>query len=719
MKRVGLIPLLSAGLFVASTAYAQTFDGDWRGSGGCGIGNIDRYTITLSVQNASVVGTASSFGQKSGSLPDAFAFRGQIDSATGSVALSEAANRYDGKVTGRQMALAGSASGMTCRYTLAYVGASQVAAAPPNLQPAAPAPAVQDQAPPAPLRPAMGQAVPAAKPLPTDAPKPSPPTDPARTAFIGQSAQEMTSVQRALTVLGLYRGDLDGIYGPGTSGAIEAWQRSQGLPPTGYLTMTDSDRLRQQAVARLGGSSAPSIGAQPVAPKPQVAEAETRSVIGTSTIKVGTVFWLSTKGVGRTVVAVTVPQAGLVKIDYRITSASASEFCQRQDQLQPGTTSHRACVEKTLPKNGQVESLVVNCGARTITSSGVLYQRSNDTPLRRDGNEGFWWGTNKNGMLRADEVFRLSCGVGNDSPPNSPNPVRAPNDQSATATPPQSSDTKPAIPSASRQIEWGQLLGTWVPQDTFSAERCSGNSPYPPPDNYVHIISQSRIGLYEGGCDISEAARASANSFRVMMRCGDFNDRSQSRVQSMGISEGRLFIDRTPYVRCNLPGLASTTASPDRTRPGNVPPSQPPATASRQTDSGAGPIKNLAVFNGDCQLQIVSGFFACDPKVAYKQLRNGRSLIVFMVGDAMFTLSGGRDRQPNLENFYLGIDRLRMERKGQTPTEDGSMEGECHFRLNADASKFFFIKCDIYNRSKGSQYAFYLENIRSFSRQPQ
>ena len=47
---------------------------------------------------------------------------------------------------------------------------------------------------------------------------------------------------------------------------------------------------------------------------------------------------------------------------------------------------------------------------------------------------------------------------------------------------------------------------------------------------------------------------------------------------------------------------------------------------------------------------------------------------------------------------------------------DGGMEGECHFNLNEDATKFFYIKCDVYNRKKGSYYKFYLENIHNFER---
>jgi hypothetical protein len=122
-------------------------------------------------------------------------------------------------------------------------------------------------------------------------------------------------------------------------------------------------------------------------------------------------------------------------------------------------------------------------------------------------------------------------------------------------------------------------------------------------------------------------------------------------------------------------------------------------------------VKNLAVFTGQCRLQIVQGFFPCNPKVAYAQLGNGRSLLTFQKDAVVFTLSGGRDRQPNLQNYYLSIDTLRMSKGKGQEAEDRGMEGECHFSLNNGATVFYYVKCDVYNRAKGSMYNFYLEHI--------
>jgi hypothetical protein len=102
--------------------------------------------------------------------------------------------------------------------------------------------------------------------------------------------------------------------------------------------------------------------------------------------------------------------------------------------------------------------------------------------------------------------------------------------------------------------------------------------------------------------------------------------------------------------------------------------------------------------------------------VAFAELVNGRSVIMFQSGDATFTLSGGRDRQPNLENYYLSIDHFRLEQKGGAPAEDNNMEGECHFSLTKNGDRFYSIRCDIYNRRRGAAHNFYLENISKFDR---
>ena len=127
-------------------------------------------------------------------------------------------------------------------------------------------------------------------------------------------------------------------------------------------------------------------------------------------------------------------------------------------------------------------------------------------------------------------------------------------------------------------------------------------------------------------------------------------------------------------------------------------------------------MKRVSVFTGSCRLEIVLGFFPCDPKVIWMELNNGRAILIFSQGETQFSVSSGRDRQPNLEDYYMGIDTLRLITHGAQSAVDQGMEGECHFRNNRAATKFYFIKCDIYNRAKGTTYNFYLEKISGFKK---
>lgn len=138
------------------------------------------------------------------------------------------------------------------------------------------------------------------------------------------------------------------------------------------------------------------------------------------------------------------------------------------------------------------------------------------------------------------------------------------------------------------------------------------------------------------------------------------------------------------------------------------------------TYESTGPSSNLATLTGKCRFQLVAGFFPCDPKVIYAQLATGVSHLTFVKTEKgkqiLFTLSGRSDRQPNLENYYLQIDTVSMDGFNSDGATDNGMEGECHFRMNKAGTNFFSVKCDVYNRSKGSMYNFYLEGITKTDR---
>ena len=99
-------------------------------------------------------------------------------------------------------------------------------------------------------------------------------------------------------------------------------------------------------------------------------------------------------------------------------------------------------------------------------------------------------------------------------------------------------------------------------------------------------------------------------------------------------------------------------------------------------------------------------------------LRNGRSVVIFTYAGgedkkATFALSVGRDRQPNPENYYLSIDTL-LTKWGDKDAPDLSVEGECHFNLNEEGTKYYYVKCTVYNRENGLVFKFNLNAITDF-----
>jgi hypothetical protein len=126
--------------------------------------------------------------------------------------------------------------------------------------------------------------------------------------------------------------------------------------------------------------------------------------------------------------------------------------------------------------------------------------------------------------------------------------------------------------------------------------------------------------------------------------------------------------------------------------------------------------EDIAVLTGRCRFRLASEFFACEERVVYGRFQNGRSLLSFVVkDDRVFTASGGEVRQPDSENYYLRVDTVVLKGSG-LEGEDHGIEGECHLRLSREGTGFLDVKCDVYNRAKGSMYHFYLEDIRRVAR---
>jgi hypothetical protein len=109
----------------------------------------------------------------------------------------------------------------------------------------------------------------------------------------------------------------------------------------------------------------------------------------------------------------------------------------------------------------------------------------------------------------------------------------------------------------------------------------------------------------------------------------------------------------------------------------------------------------------------------CDSKVIFANLTNGRSWFTFSGkfddGKSFaYTVSGGHDRQPQIENYYLSIDILRNQIGKVAPTVDNHMEGECHTTFNKMDARD--IKCVIYDQSNDGAVTLHLENIADTKR---
>jgi hypothetical protein len=79
---------------------------------------------------------------------------------------------------------------------------------------------------------------------------------------------------------------------------------------------------------------------------------------------------------------------------------------------------------------------------------------------------------------------------------------------------------------------------------------------------------------------------------------------------------------------------------------------------------------------------------------------------------------GGQERQPDLENYFLVVDNVKFGeiKGGMMEGAEGKVEGECHMRMNKDASIFYEIKCDVFERQSRLVFNFYLTDIVSFEK---
>jgi len=103
--------------------------------------------------------------------------------------------------------------------------------------------------------PAPAPAAPAAAPAPAPAPA-APKASTGHAATHATSATKVKEAQQALQQAGLYKGKVDGKFGPQTKAAVKEFQKENGLKPTARLDSATMKKLTQAGGAAGGGMPA-------------------------------------------------------------------------------------------------------------------------------------------------------------------------------------------------------------------------------------------------------------------------------------------------------------------------------------------------------------------------------------------------------------------------------------------------------------------------------
>ena len=118
--------------------------------------------------------------------------------------------------------------------------------------------------------------------------------------------------------------------------------------------------------------------------------------------------------------------------------------------------------------------------------------------------------------------------------------------------------------------------------------------------------------------------------------------------------------------------------------------------------------KSTVRIMGQCKYRLFreAPYVDCDPNLLYGTLSSGRVVFIFTSTSpgrkTTYTFSGGSDRQPRLEDYYLSIDKFRMILTGLQPdTIEVPYEGECHMHSDKSGLHIRLLECDGFNRQAG------------------
>jgi hypothetical protein len=89
----------------------------------------------------------------------------------------------------------------------------------------------------------------------------------------------------------------------------------------------------------------------------------------------------------------------------------------------------------------------------------------------------------------------------------------------------------------------------------------------------------------------------------------------------------------------------------------------PDQSASGHDSDSVENLQYTVSFKGTSKYKFVNrtSFFPCDPNVRFENFKNHTSAFSFTVENStIFVFSGGKDRQPNLENYFLSVDTANL-----------------------------------------------------------
>ena len=126
--------------------------------------------------------------------------------------------------------------------------------------------------------------------------------------------------------------------------------------------------------------------------------------------------------------------------------------------------------------------------------------------------------------------------------------------------------------------------------------------------------------------------------------------------------------------------------------------------------------REMVDFVGKCRLDLSTGFVPCNGSVSWV-LGNRAASITFSKDDKMYVLTGIGDRQFDLKNYHQVVSTITEWRDLKPFKTNENLDGFCHFSLNKDATKFYFLKCTVNDNQNDEVYRFFLEDISNLKRQ--